>query len=276
MLNAPLLGSHPDSASMFGRNNHCTSLSHVGGGEISPAGGPRILIRWELRGFEWPCRSRILFPDFRADPRPEPRGLVRGHHGDPPAYIVGELIPAQVHQFLISRKNPPRFVSRSGDSRDRDGFERAAKIVMELLRWRTVDRLHSSRAPDERTLAFGVRTVQALKLDEDGPRDAVPVPRVPTSQEPARHQPHRQGIQRRSYVSTALIESTIRRAEADLLLQSQPHDVPRCQKACGSDLKDPSCGMGCIWASDTACRRYDSRLDRSDRAWSHIGSSYLL
>src|SRR5467141_2076096 len=188
MLNAPLLGSHPDSASMFGRNNHCTSLSHVGGGEISPASGPRILIRWELRGFDWPCRSSILFPDFRSYLRPEPRGLVRGHHGEPRAYIVGELIPAQMHQFLIRRKNPPGFVSRSGDSRDRNGFERAAKIVMELLRWRTVDRLHSSRAPDERTLAFGVRTVQALKLDEDGPRDAVPVPRVPTSQEPARHQ----------------------------------------------------------------------------------------
>jgi len=42
MLNAPLLGSHPDSASMFGRNNHCTGLSHVGGGEIRRQADPNL------------------------------------------------------------------------------------------------------------------------------------------------------------------------------------------------------------------------------------------
>lgn len=59
---------------------------------------------------------------------------------------------------------------------------------MELLRRRAVDRPHSNRSPNDWTIAFGVWTVQPLKLDEDGPRDPVPVARVPASQEPA-HQP---------------------------------------------------------------------------------------
>jgi hypothetical protein len=59
---------------------------------------------------------------------------------------------------------------------------------MELLRRRPMDRPHPNRAPNDRTIALRVRTVQALKLDKDGPRDPVPVARVPSSQEPA-HQP---------------------------------------------------------------------------------------
>lgn len=147
-----------------------------------------------------PCsyESSVLLPDLRSHDHPEPRGLVLGHDGEPRAHIIGELNSAQVHQLLVRRKNPPGFVSWSGDPQDRNGFERATEVVMELLRRRAVYRPHPDRAPNDRTIAFRVRTVQTLKLDKNGPRDPVPVARVPTSQEPA-HQPaspprHRSGL----------------------------------------------------------------------------------
>ncbi len=137
-------------------------------------------------GVDRACSLRVLLTDLRSNDHPEPRGFVRGHGGEPRAYVIGKLVSAQVHQLLIRRKNAPGFISWSGDSQDRNRFERATKVVMELLRRRAVHRTHSNRAPHDGTIAFGVWTGQPLKLEKDGPRDRVPVARVPTSNEPAR------------------------------------------------------------------------------------------
>ena len=130
-------------------------------------------------------RSRTLFADLRSHDRPELRRFLGRQDGESRADLVRKLVSAQVNQVLIGGKNAPGFVSRSRNAEGRDRFEGGAKVVMEFLGRRSVDGLHSNRAPDDCTIALAMGTILPLKLQDDGPRDPAPLARVPASKEPA-------------------------------------------------------------------------------------------